>query len=294
MKIVYYTSGVTGSGRIVRGISIANAFRRRGIPCEFTILHSSRFGFLTEGYAQHIEIPVENDQAHAKENFEQSVLYRTLVHINPDVLIVDLMWFTLHNFIQELKCEKIFLLTQIADARFFTVQFPEGPRAFEPAHFNLLLQAEPLPVDIGAQTINPIIIRNHDDILSEEAAYEKLGIIKSGGNLCLFAYNGEPGEYDSIKRKYSYLEETGYQMVYSTNYAGRGYFPIVDYFNAFDIIISGAGYNQFWEIIYFDKEAVFEATPRVFEDQLWRIRHGQEYYFNENGADQLAGMITGR
>ncbi len=292
MRVVYYTSGITGSGRVVRGIAIANAFARKNIPCTFTILHSSRFGFLADGFANQIEIPLEDERAHSAEKYESSSLYRTLAELDPDVLIVDLVWFTLHNFIRSLRCKKIFLLTQIADKRFFSINVSDGPLVFEPVRFDLLVQAEPLPVDIGARIINPIILRNRDEILPRERAIDGLGLDPAGDvSNCLFAYNGEPGEYTFIKNKYAYLEEAGYRMLYSTNYAGRGHFPIVDYFNAFDFIVSGVGYNAFWEIVYFDKEAAFEPVKRRFEDQSWRVRECQEYYFDANGADQLADMI---
>jgi hypothetical protein len=94
-----------------------------------------------------------------------------------------------------------------------------------------------------------------------------------------------------LRLKYSYLESAGYRMIYSTNYSAEGFFPIVDYYNAVDFIVSGAGYNQFWEIIYFNKEAVFVPVRRIFEDQGKRIRECQEHYFVENGADQLVDII---
>lgn len=151
-----------------------------------------------------------------------------------------------------------------------------------------------MPVDIGARQINPIILRNRDEILPRKRALETLGIgQESGVPNCLFAYNGKPGEYETIRRKYSHMEEAGYRMLFSTNYAGRGHFPIVDYFNAFDFIISGAGYNAFWEIVYFDKEAAFEPVARTFENQWWRVRECQEYYLDVNGADQLVELIMG-
>lgn len=81
-------------------------------------------------------------------------------------------------------------------------------------------------------------------------------------------------------------------MIYSTNYHG-GLFPAADYFNAFDFIVCGAGYNQFWEAIFFNKEAVFEPTATIFEDQARRVRECQEYYFDVNGADQLVELIMG-
>lgn len=130
MKIVYYTSGVTGSGRVVRGIAIANAFRRKSVPCEFTILHSSRFGFLAEGFADQMEIPLEDERAHSSEHYESSAVFRELVRLDPDILIVDLVWFTLQSFINGLHCKKLFLLTQIADDRFFSIDLSDGKLVF--------------------------------------------------------------------------------------------------------------------------------------------------------------------
>lgn len=293
MKIVYYTSGITGSGRVVRGIAIANAFKRKKVPCTLTILHSSPYGFLADGFADQVAIPLEDEHAHSKSSFESSDLYRALARLDPDVLIVDLVWFTLHNFIGDLRCKKIFLLTQIADPRFFTLKLSDGVLRFTPEHYDLSVQAEPLPVDIGARAVNPIILRNRNEILPRDRALAELGLDGNAAMNCLFAYNGEPGEYETIKEKYAHLEDAGYRMLYSTNYAGRGHFPIVDYFNAFDFIISGAGYNAFWEILYFDKEAAFEPMPRRFENQSWRVGNCQEHYFDENGADQLVDLVLG-
>ncbi|MCF6335423.1 MAG: hypothetical protein L3J12_06755 [Spirochaetales bacterium] len=80
-------------------------------------------------------------------------------------------------------------------------------------------------------------------------------------------------------------------MVYSTNYRG-GIFPVVDYFNAFDLIITSGGYNSFWEAQFFEKEALFIPQPRQFEDQRKRINEYAGMIFKENGADQLVRIIT--
>jgi hypothetical protein len=114
MKIVYYTSGVTGSGRVVRGIAIANAFRRRNIQCTFTILHSSRFGFLADGFADQVEIPLEDERAHSVDGYQSSALFRELTRLDPDILIVDLLWFTLIT-LSVGSGAKSSSLTQIAD-----------------------------------------------------------------------------------------------------------------------------------------------------------------------------------
>ena len=287
MKICYYTSGVTGSGRVVTGISVGNAFRRKGAACEYTILHSSRFGFLAGDIPQK-EIPIENESILSRQNYASSALYAALMEIKPDVLLVDLLWFPLYHFIHELTCKKILLCRQVHD-RFFSIPLPDGPISFRPGDFDMVLATEPFTSSVKMDSINPIVIRNRDEILPKEKAMGKLGL-DDGRTTCLFSYNGHPGDFERVKKKYSYLDDL-HQVVYSTNYKDGGLFPVVDYFNAFDLVVCGAGYNQFWEIIYFDKEAVLEPTSAVFVDGERRVRECQEYYFDENGADQLADII---
>ncbi|MBN2159956.1 MAG: hypothetical protein JW807_11220 [Spirochaetes bacterium] len=93
-------------------------------------------------------------------------------------------------------------------------------------------------------------------------------------------------------KKYAHLEKEGYNMVYTTNYQG-GIFPVVDYFNAFDLLICAAGYNQFWESKYFGKKAIFETIKGNFSSQEKRIKMGRRFKFDINGADQLVDIILG-
>lgn len=289
LKVVYYTSGITGSGRVVTGISIGNAFKRKGVPCEFTIVSSSDFSHLASGF-NHVEIPLEEADALSPENFMSSALYNCLRKLDPDVLLVDLLWFPLYHFLHELRCVKILLCRQVSD-RFFSIPLPAGTIGIDPSAYDMVVATEPFESCIPMKQVNPIVIRNRDEILGREEALKKLGV-KSGKPVGLFAYNGEPGEYREIRKKYSYLERP-YNMIYSTNYSGKGFFPMVDYFNAVDFIVSGAGYNSFWEIIYFEKEAVFEPVVRRFEDQAKRVLECSDYRFSENGADQLVGIVMG-
>ncbi|MBN2041126.1 MAG: hypothetical protein JW864_13870 [Spirochaetes bacterium] len=289
MKIVYFTSGITGSGRIVRGISIGNALKRKHVSCEYTIISSSQFGHLACDF-RHIELPVEEDTAHLKDTYQQSILYKTIAELDPDILVIDLLWFPLYHFLDCFKFKKIFLHSQAGD-NYFDITIAGDRRLFRLEDYDRIVRCEPLPATLEAEEINPLVIRNKNEILDRDEAVQKLGV-KSNGPLCLFAFNGKPGEFEEIKNKYSYLEDAGYTMLYSTNYSCKSFFPVADYFNAFDFIISGAGYNSFWEMIYFDKDGVFIPVKRQFENQYWRIQNCQEYYFEENGADQLVDIIV--
>ncbi len=160
---------------------------------------------------------------------------------------------------------------------------------FDSAEYNLILEAEPTAAAVPMVKINPLIIRNKEEILTREDALKYLGL-NPLKKVCLFAINGRPGEYEDSIKTYSYLEDEGYQMIYSTNYEG-GLFPVVDYFNAFDLIITSGGYNSFWEARYFKKEALFIPVIRQFEDQKKRIDECLGMTFEENGADQLVDMI---
>ena len=289
MKILYYTSGALGSGRIVIGISIGNAIRRKRLECDYIILSGSPFAYLADSFEiEHIEISLEDEFKLSKDNYQNSELYNTIIEQNPDIIIVDHLWFSLYNFIDNLNCKKIFICPQIMD-KFFSIELSDGKLKFRPDDYDLLLAIEPFTCSIPMQQINPIILRNRNEILARERALELLSL-NGSERVCLFAFNARPGDFDRVKKKYSHIEDTGYRMVYTTNYEG-GLFPAVDYFNAVDLIICGAGYNQFWEVIYFDKEAVFENIPLNFSSTERRIEECQEYYFDENGADQLVDIM---
>ncbi len=292
MRIAYYTSGVSGSGNLVLGISVANALRRRREEPAFTIVSSSpSFTDLADRMeVGHVEIPLETETQLSKENYGSSAIFKAITGLNPDVLIVNHHWFMLDAFIRELPCKKIFLCRQV-DERFFSIPFAEETLLFRPKDYDLALSIEPFETGQPLRRIDPLILRNRDEILPREKALKRLGLSK-GKNHCLFAFNGHPGDFERIKKMYSYLEDEGYEMVYSTNYKG-GLFPAVDYFNAFEMLICGAGYNSFWEAVYFQKEAVFVPEQRRFEDQFWRVEQCQEYEFKQNGADTAAEMILG-
>jgi hypothetical protein len=291
VNIVYYTSGLTGTGRLVIGISTGNALRRNGIDCGFTILSSSPFGNLADicGH-NHIEIPAEGEEQLSKENYHSSHLYKALTGLKPDVLIINHLWFTMYSFADEFRCKKIYI-SDHAEDRFFTVPLADRKLHFDKNNFDRVFAIEPFKCRIEMEQIDPLIIRNRDEIMPKETALEALNL-DDGKKIAFYGFNGNPGDFEKYKSKYDYLKDVGYNLVYSTNYR-EGLFPLADYYNAFDLMICGAGYNQFWEVVYFNKEAVFETTPLYYSSQERRILECQEYYFEENGADQLAEIIMG-
>jgi hypothetical protein len=291
MKIAYYTSGVPGSGRIVQGISLCNALKRAGITNTFVIISSSKYAHIADIFGiPHVEIPRESKEELSPGEHEHSVLYNTLLEYAPNVLIVDRMWFTLYHFIEKLPCKKIFFSIQVDD-RFFSMYLPDGLLNFDPKQYDRIIAIEPFDSTISFEQVNPLIIRNRDEILPRSRALEGLGVDGSK-KVCVVALNYKKGYFEKLVKKYSYLADAGYDMVYTTNLKGGGIFPIVDYFNAVDLVVCAAGYTQFWETVYFEKDAVFEFLPLHFSDMKRRFIECSEFTFKENGADQMVKIIT--
>ncbi|RPJ09603.1 MAG: hypothetical protein EHM28_01110 [Spirochaetaceae bacterium] len=299
MKIVYYTSGVTGSGRLVTGLSIRNAFLRKNIPVEFTILHSSTQAHILQG-VENVVLPMETISQTGPAAYDRSAVYRQLIELAPDVLVVDLLWVPLRSFLGKLPCRKIFLCRQTSN-EFFRLNDRAETIVFDPSCYDMILATEPWPCPVTDKQINPIVIRNPDEILPRDKALRDLGLEPDKKN-CLLSLNtgehGETGTGDLL----SSLESSGWKIFKTsllrpaTSLAGTsppGIFPITDYYNAFDKIISGAGYNAFWEAVYFKKEAVFLPQRRVFETQQWRMDNCRNFTFTENGADQLVRIVMG-
>jgi hypothetical protein len=287
MRIVFYTSGITGAGRLIIGISIGNALERKNIKCKYTMVHTSPLAHLADDF-HHIKIPLENETELSKKNCHKSLLFKTLTRLKPDILLIDHLWFTVYNFIEELKCKKIYLTDAVYDSH-FKVPLPEGDLVFKKEHYRRVLGIEPFTSGIELEMINPLIIRNREEIFSRGKALKLLNL-DGAEKTALYAFSGHPGDYERFIDKYSYLEKEGYQVVNASIYKDT-IFPVVDYFNAFDFIVSGAGYNQVWEINYFKKKAVFETTPQRFWDQSLRVKEFEKHHFEENGADQLVDII---
>jgi hypothetical protein len=290
LKIVYYTSGNPGTGRIVQGISIYNSFVRKNINTDFIIISSNPLAGIADKFGiKHIEIPLETEDKLSAQNYENSVLYRTLTEIDPDVLLVDRMWYTLYNFIDKLKCRKIFFSIQVHD-NFYTIRLKDRTISFKNEQYDRVLAIEPFKSSVPMENINPVIIRNRDEIMSSEKSSEELGL-DSSKQVCFVMLNYKEGYFEKLKNKYSYLESADYEMIYTTNLKGGGIFPIVDYFNAADLIIGAAGYTTFWECVYFNKKAILETFPLHFSSMKRRMKECIDYKFNINGADQFTEII---
>ena len=288
MRIAYYSAAVTGSGHTVRGIAIYHALQRAAVNCEFVMVGTLGMRELAESQGiRTIPLDPESFESLSEQRFRTSPTFVTLRDLAADIVIVDLAWFATHRVVGALPGRSVLLLRQVA-ADFFGYVHDDQPVELDPAVYDQVVAIEPWPLPFPAVQVDPIVMRNRDELLPRAAAAAALGLDPNQPT-ALIATNGKPGEYEELRSTYSYLEDE-YQLFCSSNHHG-GVFPIVDYFNAFDFIVCSAGYNAFWEAVYLEKPAVFVPNPRRFEDQAWRIEQCQEYRFSGNGADQLVHLL---
>ena len=214
-------------------------------------------------------------------------MYNTIVSLEPDILIVDLLWFPLYYMVEKFPWKTIFLWAPI-DKSYFSWPSEGTTLHYDPDKYDRIVAIAPFRGKGPELEVNPLILRNRDEILNRTEALEKLGLKNSDKN-CLLAYNGHPKDFERVKEMYSFKEKE-YTMVYTTNYKG-GIFPVVDYFNAFDLVICQTGYSSFWETRYFNKEAIWVPTKTSFFDGERLAREYSDYTFEKNGADQLVDIL---
>lgn len=291
MRVLFLAPGATGSGHIVRGLSIAAALKRATVPHDFAILSADvpyislaqRFGILISALKR------ERLEELDTEHYRGSSLFADIGLFKPDILIVDQFWMALDAFIHELPCKKVLLTFQM-DPSVFHLKIKENEYRFHPEDYDLLLRTEPgYEVPFESREINPMVMRNQDEILSKEAARANL-MLAEEARACLFACSGEPAQVEETWKSFSYLETEGWTVIRSQHRDG-GLFPVSDWFNAFDLLVSGAGYCAFWEARWFKKEAFFVSFPRRFEDQARRASLFSDYEFETNGADELVKLF---
>ncbi len=274
MRILYYTSGVSGSGRVVQGISIFNALLRRRMPADYILLSSSPACSLAERLGvPHAEIPLED---------EHQLCRRVLEHFE----VVPL--------------SGILPTGRPACGPALVPPAPLPPRAVLPEGFPLPPGRRALlfpgytarPDFHPARRLRSVAVHRAVGSAVSHASDQPHCRAQQGGNLGPRGSAPAPGAASGRNLLPVFLHRRsagcrrgeedvrlpsteGYQTVYAADHPA-GLSPVVDYFHAFDYLISGAGYNSFWEAVYFQKEAYFLPRPRHFEDQRWRVAECQD------------------
>jgi len=282
-KVAYFTAGTVGAGDLLQGLAIERALRRAGSDVEFRAF-SPEPPFPYAKYASLVPVPVRMQELQHAKSARDSDLAGALLEFRPDILIVGLFWAPLHHILPLPNCEHWLLIRRCPDIWF------EGPELapFDPGQYQRIIAAEPLEYDLFTDRIDPGVICNRDECRPPGALKELLRIDPSR-RLVVVSHAGEQGEIDQMP------VEAGPDdvVVYFSLYDDLAPFPLAEWIGGADAIVTGAGYNSFWEartLGYFDRTH-FVPFPRRIDDQAWRVRECSGFNPQTNGADTLASWI---
>jgi hypothetical protein len=193
-RIVFFTFG-KGSGDLVVGISLALAFKRAGQAVQFTAVTNNEFTSISDGIIDHVHVPIEPHLFMVADR--KTRLYKTLRRLKPDLLIVYGSWVPILPLLDQFDCSKVLLMRQVNEP-FLSVSPGPGIKIdINPTDYDHAFTCEPgfeLP---GFGPIHPIVIRNHDEILSRDEARQQLGV-PDGKKLAVIARNGYEGELEEL------------------------------------------------------------------------------------------------
>jgi hypothetical protein len=286
MRIAYFCFGI-GSGYLVRAASVFFALKRNNIDCEFFALTDCRYNHVVKPFFKHIFINPQPETLFKQDR--KTELYLNLKKLSPDILIVDCVWVPIYPILDDFDFNKILLIRKVSE-KWLSVPLPGGEIInINPEDYTMAYSVEPNFTLPGFGELNPIVIRNPDEIMTRDMVLKRLKV-PTKKKFCLVAHNGIEGEIDRLIKEAGQLPSEYYVKI-TTNKDGKGIFPLADYAMGIDLLIAGSGYSTFYETRYLKIPAILKPFNRNNDDLAWRIKVNKNYNFKINGADQLVDKI---
>jgi hypothetical protein len=319
VRVAFFTAGTTGAGHLVRGLAIRRALQRAGSRAEFAMFGPrAPYGFArASGVAPLFrEVAIDHEVLRDPARAADSELARALRAYAPDVVLVDLFWAPLRNVLPLAGCEAWLLVRSVPEKWF--VGPPGHP--YERDRFARVIAIEP-GAGLGHEdeTIAPIVIANPDEQRPRGALREALGVRPAGEERLLVVQQaGAPGEWatlvadaanappDAVHHVLTFGrdDETAASRALAESAGprvrlcdGADFFPLAEWLADADEVVSGAGYNAFWESRWLGYVARTRFVPfaRRIDDQSWRLRAcaglPMTKIMTDNGADILARRL---
>ncbi len=286
MKVAYFTAGTVGAGHLVRGLAIGRALRRAGFAGEYRMFGPRLPFAAAAGRGDYTVVDALSDRTLRDRGLAQtSGLAQELQRFAPDLLVVDLFWAPLRWVLPHLDCEA-WLLLRICPPQWL---IGPPPMPFEASQFARLIGIEPAAVPAilhGIDRIDPIVVCNPDECRPREALRERFGVPPERA-LVVALHAGERGESAAL------AGSAGDDVVVLDLFTPDAPFPAAEWLPGADRVVSGGGYNAFWEAHWLGYAERTEWIPfrRAIDDQALRVETCNDTVPHENGADTLARWI---
>ena len=313
-RIVFYAVNGLGLGHVTRLLSIARAIRRLAPKSEILFITSSEADgvIYREGFAA-IKLPsktIREQCGLGKGRYlkmAQSVTWSALSSFDPDVLVVDT--YPSGSF-EELipvlrwKQKNVFVFREQRQQTYQTnllmAVLPLYDRLIVP--HDDIEQVGKLPEPGKARAVGPILIREHNEMLSRAEARRALnlppdkllfyGSFGGGGDpetrraleITAQAISALPNAH-LVLGAGPLLRQTPPSQDNVTVITGR--FPMLDVLPAFDAAIAAAGYNTVHELLFAGVASALVPFGRVLDDQEGRVQ-----FLSEQGACLACTPLT--
>lgn len=281
MRIAYFTSGTIGTGHVMRGLAIGRALKRNGCLSNFRIFSPITLSAAPPAWGDQQKIELNSYELDDPGTAPKTEMFRALQNFAPDLILVDLFWAPLRHILPQLNCEAWLLLRKHPRWWFSGTK----SRPFAPSLFSRILGIEPFSPQFAIESLDPVTICNPDECVSEGRLRERTGIrapetvaIDIFSDRSDLTVGGPIGPGSFIRWNIRDPEVP---------------FPAAEWLSTAGKVVSGAGYNSFWEAAWlgYANRSVFVPVPRPIDDQKWRLTTLRGYHVVRNGADTLAHWI---
>ena len=281
----------SGGGHFFGGLALWRAFRRTCKNFHFTLLTDSVLDVPEQDDSlEIIRINIEKKRLYSRDR--ETMLYTILKELDPDILIVDQVWFPLQPIIGDFKCLKSIFFRYVVDQWFQTPPLPDGkPRYFNPENYDLVYSVEPSFSVPGSIHLPPILGVHPDDVKPPELIRNAF-YIPEGKKMALLAHAGFKGEMDQILEQ-AEIDKDEYEIVSLDVEDERNVslFPLAHYLSGVDLAIGGCGYGFLYETLFYGMKSLYFPQNRGMGDQIWRYKHNQDYKGPFDGADKMVQSL---
>ncbi|MFN7960815.1 MAG: hypothetical protein U0002_06040 [Thermoanaerobaculia bacterium] len=284
MRVAFFTAGTVGGGHLVHGLALGRGLARAGFAGSYRMFGPALPFSFAQGRADYQAVEIQRDGALRRpETAAGSELACALRSFEPDLLVVDLFWAPLRWILPALGCEA-WLLVRICPQDWLSSRLG---MPFAPEQFARIVAMEPIEHPLVEEWVEPLVIANREDCHPPGALRERLGVA-AGEVLQVVLHAGLPGEVEQL----GWLAEQERPRVLDL-YQQEVLFPAAEWLGDVDRLITGAGYNSFWEAHWLGWAPRTHFVPfvRSIDDQAARIELFSGYRPEANGADQLARQI---
>lgn len=285
MNVAYFTAATVGAGHLLRALSIERGLKRAGFEGTYRMIGPNPVLPDRLVPPNWRVVQIRHEEIAVPERAWETEIARELFDFEPDLLLVDIFWAPLLHILPVLNKPAWLIAGSMPS---FWLQGPSH-HPFDPEQYERIIAVEPflnLPV---TDSVEPIVIVNPDERRPPEAIRKRYGV-EPGQKLTVVVQAGLAGEAQELARR----EGDGDSVLAVLSlHDPEPLFPSAPWLTGADRIVSGAGYNVFWEskwLGHYDR-TVFFPFPRTVDDHAWRLSACSGVVMTANGADTLAGWI---